>query len=311
MIILNPAAANGKAGKLWPELESRLREQLADFEVARTQYSGHAIELAEAAVQAGYRHLIAVGGDGTNHEVANGILRQQIVPSHEIWYTLLPVGTGNDWIRTHSIPRQFDRWLQMLQEGYFIIQEVGRVTYHEAGVEKNRYFVNVAGMAYDAFVVRYGEQHRHWVRNRFFYLLLILRCLFKYRLNQGALEAGDHVVQQRFYTINVGICRYSGGGMQFVPQADPTDGKFALTYAGPVSKLGVLLNTWRFYNGSIGRHPKIETMHADWVKVTSPTGHPPIPVEADGEFLGYSPVYFELITNALRVIVPRAEQNKM
>jgi diacylglycerol kinase family enzyme len=305
MIILNPAAANGKAGRIWPELEAPLRKHLIDFEMVRSRQRGHATQLAEEAVKAGYRHIIAVGGDGTNHEVANGILRQKIVPSHEIWYTLFPVGTGNDWIRTHRIPRQLHLWLQMLDEGHYIIQEAGLVSYREADVEKNRYFVNVAGMAYDAFVVRYGEQHRKLIRNRFFYLLLILRCLFKYRLHQGIIQVGEQTVCERFYTINIGICRYSGGGMQLVPQADPTDGRLALTYAGPVSKLGVLLNTWRFYNGSIGRHPRIETTQADRIRVTAPGGTIPILLEADGEFLGESPADFSLIPNALRVIVPR------
>lgn len=307
MIILNPAAANGKAGKKWPLLKASLLKHLPDITVVSTQYPGHAIELAENAILNGYRHLIAVGGDGTNHEVANGILRQKAVPSREIWYALLPVGTGNDWIRTHRIPRQLDQWLNMLDEGHCTIQDAGLVTYWENDQEKHRYFVNVAGMAYDAFVVRYGELHRDWVRNRFFYLLLILRCLFKYRLNRAIIETTDLQVQDRFYTINVGICRYSGGGMQLVPQADPTDGLFALTYAGPVSKLGVLFNTWRFYNGTIGGHPKIETVQAIALTVSAAEGEESILLEADGEFLGHGPAHFSLITNALKVVTPRVK----
>jgi diacylglycerol kinase (ATP) len=305
MFIVNPAAANGRAGKIWKGFETLIRTKLSNLTIVQTQYTGHAIQLAEEAILTGFRHLIAVGGDGTNHEVTNGILRQKLVPTHEIFYTLLPIGTGNDWIRTHRIPRNIIAWLTMIEDGYYCQQEVGLVEYWLQDQPRKRYFVNVAGMAYDAFVVRFGEQHRSWVRNRFFYLLLILRCLFKYRLTQGIIKTEKQSINQKLYTINIGICRYSGGGMQLVPQAKPDDGLLALTYAGPVSKLGVLLNTWRFYNGSLGQHPKITTTQAKNVLVTTHEADPPIPLEADGEFLGYSPASFTIKERALTVIVPR------
>lgn len=305
MVIVNPAAANGKVGKLWEKLEGYLSKRISTVEVVHTLRPGHATELTEEAIKNGFRHIIAVGGDGTNHEVTNGILHQDLIPSRNIFYTLLPVGTGNDWIRTHGIPRKMEKWLDMLEEGYCIQQEVGLVSYWSGDKQYKRYFVNVAGMAYDAYVVRYGEQWRSWIRNRFFYLLLILRCLFKYRLSPALIHTAGQTIEDRFYTINIGICRYSGGGMQLVPQANPTDGQLALTYAGPVSKIGVLLNTWRFYNGSIGRHPKIEVTQTKSVRVSVPEGEEALLLEADGEFLGHSPADFTLIEKALTVIVPR------
>lgn len=305
MIIVNPAAANGNVGQKWPQLQARLAAKIKIRDVAFTERRGQATILTISAVEKGVRHLIAVGGDGTNHEVVNGIMQQQEVPSSEIFYTLLPVGTGNDWIRTHGIPKPIDQWLDMLKKGHCIRQEIGLVEYQSEGQSQSRYFANVAGMAYDGYVVRYGELKRGWVRNRFFYLLLILRCLFQYRLTAGIIESDRLQVRDRFYTINIGICRFSGGGMQLVPQADPTDGRLALTYAGPVSKLGVLLNTWRFYNGSIGRHPKIETLQVQTVSVSAPPGEEPLLLEADGEFLGYSPAVFSIVENALTVIVPK------
>lgn len=304
MIIVNPKAAHGKVGKRWPTLAAKIAGRLSNFEVVQTRHPGHATQLAQEAIAAGFRHIIAVGGDGTNHEVTNGILQQDLVPGTEIYYTLLPVGTGNDWIRTHRIPRRIDRWLDMLEAGHCVQQEAGLVRYWAGGQPAERYFVNVAGMAYDGFVVRYGEQHRGWVRNRFFYLLLILRCLFQYRLSRAIIWADGKQIDQYFYTINVGICRYSGGGMQLVPQADPDDGWLALTYAGPVSKLDILLSTWRFYNGSIGQHPKVETGQVRGLSVAVPEPELQIPLEADGEFLGYCPAEFSVIEKALTLVVP-------
>lgn len=304
MIIANPAAANGRVARIWPQLELLFNTYLPHCSYTFSERAGHATTLAAEAIREGFRHLIAVGGDGTNHEVTNGILQQDIVPSEEVYYSLLPVGTGNDWARNYQIPHNPEAWLHMLILGHCRQQDVGVVKYQTDSGPAQRYFVNVAGMAYDAFVVRFGEQHRSWVRNRIFYLLLILRCLFRYRLSPGVIETDGRVIQQHFYTINVGVCRYSGGGMQLVPQAIPDDGLLALTYAGRVSKLGVLLNTWRFYNGSIGRHPKIETTQAIHLHVDVPVGEAALLLEADGEFLGQSPVEFSLKAKALKIIIP-------
>lgn len=300
-VIVNPAANNGRTGRRWQSLEKQLRPVLSNMSVHISQAPGHAALLAEQAIAAGARHLIAVGGDGTNHEVVNGILRQTTVPPRDIVYALLPVGTGNDWIRTYGIPTRIGDWLAMLATGQTVWQDIGRIAYQGHDTRQERYFVNVAGLAYDAFVVRYSEQHRGWLRNRFFYLLLILRCLFQYRLQCARIETDTTSIEDYFYTINVGICRYSGGGMQLVPQARPNDGLLALTYARRVSKLGVILNTWRFYNGSIGKHPQITTGQARYVHVS---GKEPVPLEADGEFLGWTPATFTILEKALRVVVP-------
>ena len=114
LAIVNPVAGSGLAGRVWPELVEVLAEVLPHLRVAFSTEAGHATELAIEAIEEGTRYLLAVGGDGTHHEVVNGIMQQTIVPSHEIYYALLPVGTGNDWIKTHGIPSALPAWLAML-----------------------------------------------------------------------------------------------------------------------------------------------------------------------------------------------------
>ena len=101
--IVNPAGGNGAVKKRWPQIEAQLRHAGVGMEKVYTQSRGHATELAHRAVEAGHRHILAVGGDGTNNEVINGILRQDAVPSTDVHYALIPIGTGNDWIRTTGI----------------------------------------------------------------------------------------------------------------------------------------------------------------------------------------------------------------
>lgn len=302
-LIVNPAGGNWAVKKQLDAITSALRQAGFSFESAFSEYGGHATLLTKEAIKNGMRHIIALGGDGTANEVANGILSQKEVPTDAITFALLPVGTGNDWARTWRIPRDLTSWISMLAAGRTTHQDAGLVAYFENEKPVQRYFINVAGLSYDAFVVRYAEQKKHLMGNRFFYLWMILTCLFKFRLPKGRLEFDGKQVSDFFYTINVGICKYSGGGMQIVPQAIPDDGLLALTYALKVSKIGVILNTWRFYNGSIGAHSKIFTLQTNQVKISPDPGET-ILLEVDGEFLGAAPASFSILKKALKIVVP-------
>lgn len=302
-IIINPAASNGAVARQWEKILPQIEMHLADFTFAFTQYRGHGMALAADAIRQGYRHIIGVGGDGTNNEVINGIFSQTLVAPAEIVYTLFPIGTGNDWIRSYGIPKKIDDWLKMLAAGKTQLQDIGLVRYHQHGQQAQRYFANVAGMAYDAFVVQYAERYKRWVVHKFFYLLLVMRCLFMYRLRPAKVVFDKQEESNFYYTINVGICKYSGGGMQLVPHALPDDGLLALTLARRVTKLGVLFNTYRFYNGTLGKHPKITTHQVKEISVQGLEGLSTW-VEADGELLGETPVGFTVLPKALRVLVP-------
>jgi diacylglycerol kinase family enzyme len=111
--------------------------------------------------------------------------------------------------------------------------------------------------------------------------------------------------EDHFYTINAGICRYSGGGMQLVPHARPDDGLLALTLARRISKLEVLLVTPLFYAGKIGWHPAVSMCQAKEILVEGLNGDSVL-VEADGEFLGEGPERLGLREKALRVVVTPA-----
>ena len=95
-VIVNPKASSGKCAKHWPQIEELLEQSGIAREVFFTEYAGHAIELARNAVVGGARRLLAVGGDGTVNEVANGLFTQDVVDTTEVLLGQIPVGTGND-----------------------------------------------------------------------------------------------------------------------------------------------------------------------------------------------------------------------
>jgi diacylglycerol kinase (ATP) len=153
-----------------------------------------------------------------------------------------------------------------------------------------RYFINVAGMAYDAFGVQLSEG-KNWRFPKIQYLFHALSGLFKYKIHRAKLIFDEQKIIDYFYIINVGICKYSGGGMQLVPHAVPND-----------SKLDVILNSYRFYNSSLLEHSKVEGSLTKKIRVETmddePTG-----VEVDGEYIGESPVEFSILPKALKIII--------
>lgn len=302
-VIVNPRAGNGAVEKQWPTVRTLLERHLAATDVQFTEGSGHAIALVEKAIADGYRQILAVGGDGTNHEAINGVVRQQTCPATDITYGLIPIGTGNDWRRTYRIPRKPGKWIPQIARQETVFQDVGKLTFVSESGEQIRYFTNVAGLAYDGFIARYVSENPRVIANKFGYLFAVVRCLFQYELQKARIEFENRRIEQYCYTINAGICPYSGGGMRLAPHARPNDGLLALTIAGPVTRPGVLLNTPRFYNGRLGRHPKVDLFQTQRIEISSLDAQP-IPVEADGEFLGYTPVRIEIIPKALRILVP-------
>lgn len=299
-IIANPAAGGGAVLRQWPHIERLLQELGFAYTVQFTERRGHAARLVENALLKGGRYFLGIGGDGSNHEMIHGIFSQAFVPPSEVSYALLPFGTGNDWAKQYGIPADPRHRLERLLEMKTVQQDIGLVKYQRDGETLSRYFVNVAGMAYDGFIGK--KLIENPARNKAHYLLKVMQYLTEYKLSKARIIFDGKTVEDFFYTINIGLCRYSGGGMQLVPQAIPDDGLFALTFARQISKLEVLLQTPRFYNGTLLQHPKIEGHQARHIRVEH-IGETPTLLEADGEFLGETPVEFKLLEKGLRIVL--------
>jgi len=301
-IIINPTAGKGFVKKHLAQIFSTLDSRNLQYQWVETQKKNHATELTKLGIEKGFRKIMAIGGDGTNNEVVNGILSQNHISSVQITYCLFPVGTGNDWIKEHQIPKDLNTWIKMVLKGQTFLQDIGLVKYIKDGKQEQRYFVNVAGMSYDPFVLEEMEKLKRPITNRLAYLAYGMYYVFKYKIPKARVHFNKQVVEGFYYLINVGICKYSGGGMQLVPHAIPDDGKLALTLAGKLTKLGVILNSYRFYNGTVLGHPKVDGFQTDYIKVEGISA--PVLVEVDGEVLGTTPVEFSILKKVLKIIRP-------
>jgi len=150
-IIANPIAGNQKFSKQWKEIQQLLNSKNIDYSFVFTQFSKHEIELVQNAIQQGFRNIISVGGDGTLHNIVNGVMMQRYVKSSDITIAVLPIGTGNDWIKTYNIPNNIKKAIDIISERKTILQDIGQI---EIATGKISYFNNVAGLGYDGYIAK-------------------------------------------------------------------------------------------------------------------------------------------------------------
>ena len=128
-VIVNPVAGGGRGLDHFPQISRYLRDAQILCEPVFTEHKFHATELTVSAVKEGYRNIIVVGGDGTLHEVVNGLFIQQVVPPSEVLLAVIAVGSGNDWIRMFGIPQNCADAIRAIREEHSFLQDVGVVSY--------------------------------------------------------------------------------------------------------------------------------------------------------------------------------------
>ncbi len=300
--IVNPVAGSGRGLTDWPLISKLLRDHHIVPEYAFTERKYHAIELAVEAIKEGYRKILVVGGDGTIHEVVNGIFIQQQVPTQDILLSVIAVGTGNDWIRMFGIPRKYSEAIKAISAGHSFLQDVATISYHQANYKQSRYMANVAGIGFDAYVNRrYNRLKEEGKKGKWLYVWSTFKAVLRYSSTGIKMWVdGEMVVNDLVYSSTVGIGQYNGGGMIQTPDAVADDGLLDMTVIKKISRMGVISRFKSLYNGKIYQLPQVSLVRGRKIRIEST---PEVAVEVDGEALGYSPFEFEVIDKAIRVIV--------
>ena len=141
--------AGGKAGQAWARVSQLLKERGVAFSEAFTEYQSHAIELTKEALRAGYRKILTLGGDGAIHEILNGVMTQTEVPSQEVTIAMIPVGSGNDWLKSLGVPHDIEKVVRLIAEGSSRMQDV--ISVH-ASDGRTSCMSNVGGTGFDSQV---------------------------------------------------------------------------------------------------------------------------------------------------------------
>lgn len=299
LVIANPKSAGGITEKQWASIVSALSEQLGPFDSRFTGAREDAIEIAEEEARRGRKFLIAVGGDGTVSEVANGILRS----GAEAELGLLPRGTGGDFRMTIGMPSRIRDAARKLKEGKPRRIDVGKLTFQKFdGRETSRYFINTASFGMSGDVASRANASGKLLGGTLTYAVATVRSIFTYDHPEIWIEM-DGESKQRLKVVTVCVANGPsfGGGMKIAPGAQPDDGVFHLTVIGDLKTTEMISNSHRLYTGSFDKMSKVAQLTVRKFSARPVNPDCRVRLEVDGETPGLLPATMEILPAALTV----------
>ena len=294
-IIANPTSGNRNFSKQWKEIQQLLKNKKIDYSFAFTQFSKHEIELAQNAIQNGFKNIISVGGDGTLHHVVNGIMTQIYVKTSDITIGVIPLGTGNDWIKTYNISNAIEKAIENIYHKNTYLQDIGVLK----AANKTSFFNNVAGLGYDGYVVNKLNKLKSF--GAIAYLLSGLAGLLFYKKEKFKIIFNNKVIEEKCLMTLFGICKFSGGGMQFTKDVKMNDGLLDISIAKNLNLFDILINIKKLYNGEIVHHKQVDTYKTREITVIPKNSNTFI--QADGELIATGKVRVKIISNAIKFVI--------
>lgn len=299
-IIVNPTSGRGMGEQSYPLIDAELEKNGLDYEMVRTDFQGHAVELAQEAADDGFDVVVAAGGDGTLNEVVNGLMSVGSDRDERPALSVIPIGRGNDFCFGVDIPVDIAAVCQLLAGGECRWIDVGLVK--GGDYPEGRYFGNGVGIGFDAVV---GFEALKLKRLSGFpsYIVAALKTiLLYYQAPEVKIEMNGNSHTQPALMVSIMNGRRLGGGFMMAPEGRMDDGVFDLVIAGQVSRPGILALLPRFMMGTQAGHPAVTIDSMDRIIVTAMEGV--LPAHADGETLSTAGQELEIsiLPLALRVI---------
>lgn len=293
--IVNPAAGGGRSAKLAGPALAVLREKGLKIDVVASTGPGHAVELAREAYEQGYRRFIAVGGDGTTHEILNGVYKRAN-GKERIELGFLPLGTGNSFLRDFAKDGSRAS-LRALVEGRKRPVDLLRLTHTKGEV----YSFNLLSLGFTADV---GALTNRYFKpfGYFGYLLGVFVRVVQLRRRAFRLRCDDDQEwnESRCLFLSFSNSKFTGGTMLIAPQADPTDGLIEFVRWGPIGRVGLLRMLPRLYDGTHIGHPlasRRAVRHIEFgIKV-------PVDVLIDGEIAALECLSLDVIPSAVDLFI--------
>jgi diacylglycerol kinase (ATP) len=294
--IVNPAAGGGRSAKLAGPAIARLREKGLHVDVIASSGPGHAADLAREAYSQNYRRFIAVGGDGTAHEILNGIFTHA-GPKARIALGFLPLGTGNSFLRDFAQEDAAEAALQALLENRKRPVDLLRLTHSKGEI----YAFNLLSIGFTADVAT--------LTNRYFkalgpvgYLLGVFVRVAQLRRRSFALRCDEdqNWDNRRCLFLTFNNSKYTGGTMLIAPNADPSDALIEFVRWGPIGRLGLLRMLPKLYDGTHIHHPLASRRAVRRITFNLPE---PVDVMIDGETASLEIRSLDIIPAAVDVYI--------
>ncbi|MBL8164587.1 MAG: diacylglycerol kinase family lipid kinase [Anaerolineae bacterium] len=298
LIILNPHAGSGRAGKLWTEVEPLLWELLGELVVAITQHPEEVALHLDKAYASGLTRVISIGGDGTNHALVNALadLNARNPDGPPMIYGNLPIGSGRDWARHQQIPmdiRQAARWIA---EAKPQPTDIGLLTFNQ----KRKHFLNIASAGLSGEVDR--RVNNQPVRRPWTFLQATVSSILQHQPQQMQVTVdGEEWFEGEAYLVAVANGSTFGHGMKIAPHAQTDDGLFEVVLVKGVSRPRILSALYRVYDGSHLTHPAVLYRRAQDVRIL---GHrASVGLDLDGEHASGSEMHFSIRPGLLHMLM--------
>lgn len=304
VVILNPRAGGGRADRLWPTLRRTLDATLGSYAVHRTQQPNDATTLTRSALRRGAGRIVAIGGDGTLNEAANGFFDDGTPIQPEAVLAPISCGTGSDFRRSLDAPAAPAEAIRALLQDRVRTVDVGLLRYTTTpGRQAERVFLNIASFGMGGAVDRAVHALPGTARlgGQAAYLYAILHTLVRYRNQPVTLRVDDApVFSGPIRVVAVANGRSFGGGLPIAPDARLDDGRFSIVVLGDLPRRTLLRHIKRFYTGTHLRLDGVVSFRGRRV-TADPETDAPVLLDVDGEPMGRLPASFEIRPRALRI----------
>ena len=315
LAVVNVFAASKKAGSVWKMAAACLEDAGVSYKAEFTGGKYNAAELSRKAAERGYRKFIAVGGDGTIHDVLNGIaeyaLNDSEVSLSDFTLSVIPVGSGNDWVKSVGVSTDIKQAVAYIAAGETGVQDVVKVSVLDSSDLSAEplsvsYMSNVGGVGLDArvceIVNRKKEQGK---RGKKLYVSALLYCIrHRVPIRAKVVCDGRQVFSGRYLSMAFGIGKYSGGGMRQTPAALIDDGLLDITIIPDIPIWTIAKEAYKLFTGNFLTIKEVIPATCREVYILPESEADAEPAEVDGEVVGRAPVKMEVLQQQINIIKP-------
>lgn len=307
LVVVNVFAASKKAGSVWKKAAVMLEEAGVPYKAMFTGGADNAIAISRKACAMGYRKFLAVGGDGTVHDVLNGISEHVYAPDtsnvsiSDITLGVLPVGSGNDWVKSTGVPRDILSAVDVIAEGHTGLQDMVRVKVGDTV----SYMANIGGIGLDArvceIVNRKKEQGR---RGKQLYVSALLYCIrHRVPVRAKVICDGKEIFNGKYLSLGFGVGKYSGGGMRQTPLAELGDGLLDVTVIPDIPLWIIAKEVPKLFTGTFHKVSVLTLAKCRSISIIPECQADAEPVEVDGEVIGRGHTTMEVLPEQIKVIM--------
>lgn len=313
LAVVNVFAASKKAGSVWKMAAAYLEEAGVSYKAEFTGGKYNATELSRKAAGRGYRKFIAVGGDGTIHDVLNGIaeyaMAEPEVSLSDFTVSVIPVGSGNDWVKSVGVSTDIKRAVEYIAAGVTGVQDVVKVSTLDssdltAEPLSVSYMSNIGGVGLDARVCEIvNRKKERGKRGKKLYVSALLYCIrHRVPIRARVVCDGSQVFSGRYLSMAFGIGKYSGGGMRQTPAAVLDDGLLDVTIIPDIPIWTIAKEVYKLFTGKFLTIKEVIPATCREVYILPEGESDAEPVEVDGEVVGRAPVKMEVLEQQINII---------